>query len=339
MIGAHFRPGGASAFFGFPLDELRNRVVDLDAIWNTSAQSLRDQLLEAPNPAAKFRVLEEALLARWRAATSHHRAVVHALGCFTREPESMTIGKIMGEIGLSPRRFIEVFTRQVGITPKLFCRVRRFQRALGEIHRSRDVIWTDIATGCGYYDQAHFINEFREFCGITPGDYLKERPESRTLSRFRLGKILPIRARRAPLCSGRMNPNQINWLAVLAAAVSAFVVGGLWYSPILFGKAWLKANGFTEAQAQSFSRARAFGGAFVLALIMSANLAMFLADATTTVLWGDDGRLRLPVSAGLQQVLPLSRCSRIVSWTYILVNGGYLAVSFVLMGAILGAWR
>jgi AraC-like DNA-binding protein len=177
MIGAHFRPGGATAFFGFPLDELRNRVVDLDAIWNVSAQSLRDQLLEAPNPVAKFRVLEEALLARWRAATSHHRAVVHALESFTRAPESVTIGKIMGEIGLSPRRFIEVFTQQVGITPKLFCRVRRFQRALNEIHRTRDVIWTDIATGCGYYDQAHFINEFREFCGIAPGDYLKERPE------------------------------------------------------------------------------------------------------------------------------------------------------------------
>ena len=79
-----------------------------------------------------------------------------------------------------------------------------------------------------------------------------------------------------------MNPNQMNWLA----ALSAFVVGGLWYSPILFGKVWLKANGFTEAQAQSFSRARALGGAFVLALIMSANLAMFLADPTTTVPWG-----------------------------------------------------
>jgi Protein of unknown function (DUF1761) len=135
-----------------------------------------------------------------------------------------------------------------------------------------------------------------------------------------------------------MNPNQINWLAVLAAALSAFVVGGLWYSPILFGKVWLKANGFTEAQAQSFSRARAFGGAFVLALIMSANLAMFLADPTTTVLWGMTAGALAGIgwaAAGLAVVALFENRS----WTYILVNGGYLAVSFVLMGAILGAWR
>ena len=135
-----------------------------------------------------------------------------------------------------------------------------------------------------------------------------------------------------------MNPNQINWLAVLAAALSAFVVGGLWYSPILFGKVWLKANGFTEAQAQSFNRARAFGGAFVLALIMSANLAMFLADPTTTVLWGMMAGALAGIgwaAAGLAVVALFENRS----WTYILVNGGYLAVSFVLMGAILGAWR
>jgi hypothetical protein len=136
----------------------------------------------------------------------------------------------------------------------------------------------------------------------------------------------------------KMNPNQINWLAVVVAALSTFVVGGLWYSPILFGKIWLKANGFTEAQTQSFNKARAFGCAFVLALIMSANLAMFLADPTTTVLWGTTAGALAGLgwaATGLAVVALFENRS----WTYILVNGGYLAVSFVLMGAILGAWR
>jgi hypothetical protein len=138
--------------------------------------------------------------------------------------------------------------------------------------------------------------------------------------------------------SGSMNPNQINWLAVAAAALSTFLVGGLWYSPILFGKAWLKANGFTEAQAQSFNKARAFGGALILALIMSANLAMFLADPSTTVVWGmTAGALAGAgwVAAGLAIVALFENRP----WSYILVNGGYLIVAFVLMGAILGAWR
>ena len=83
-----------------------------------------------------------------------------------------------------------------------------------------------------------------------------------------------------------MNPNLINWLAVVAAALSMFVVGGLWYSPVLFGAVWLRATGFTEEQVKGFGKARAFGGAFLLALVMSANLAMFLADPKTTLLWG-----------------------------------------------------
>ena len=135
-----------------------------------------------------------------------------------------------------------------------------------------------------------------------------------------------------------MNTDQINWLAVAVAAVSAFVVGGLWYSPILFGKTWLKANGFTQEQAQRFNKARAFGGAFVLAVIMSANLAMFLADPKTTVWWGITAGALAGVgwvAAGLAVVALFENRS----WSYILVNGGYLILMFVLMGAILGAWR
>ena len=135
-----------------------------------------------------------------------------------------------------------------------------------------------------------------------------------------------------------MNPNQINWLAVVVAALSTFVVGGLWYSPILFGKVWLRANGFTDAQTQSFNKARAFVGAFVFALIMSANLAAFLAAPGTTVLWGIAAGALAGigwVAAGLAVVALFENRS----WTYIFVNGGYHIVTFVLMGAILGAWR
>ena len=65
-----------------------------------------------------------------------------------------------------------------------------------------------------------------------------------------------------------MNPNQINWLAVFAAALSTFLIGGLWYSPVLFGKVWMRVNGFSEEQVAGFNKARAFGGSFILALVM-----------------------------------------------------------------------
>ncbi len=135
-----------------------------------------------------------------------------------------------------------------------------------------------------------------------------------------------------------MNTDQIHFPAVLVAALSTFVLGGLWYSPFLFGRGWMRANGFTERQLQGFSKLRAFGGSFVLALVMSANLALFLADRKTTVVWG----MTVGALAGVGWVACVIAVIGLFenrSWAYIAINGGYQIVSFVLMGAILGAWR
>jgi AraC-like DNA-binding protein len=77
-------------------------------------------------------------------------------------------------LGLSHKHFISEFRREVGLTPKLFCRVRRFQQVLAQIHSRACVSWTDVAYNCGYFDQAHFINDFRLFAGVNPSTYLRE---------------------------------------------------------------------------------------------------------------------------------------------------------------------
>lgn len=129
----------------------------------------------------------------------------------------------------------------------------------------------------------------------------------------------------------------INLLAVLAAAVSTFIIGGLWYSPLLFYKPWLRANGFVEADVQKGNAGVIFGLAFVFSAIMAANLAAFLATPDTTLAWGATaGALTAVwVVLGLAVVALFERRP----WSYILVNGGYWLVSFVVMGAILGGWR
>jgi len=195
MIGAHFKPGGANAFFSIPLSELRNDVVALEVFWNGTAASLRDQLLEAPTPTDKFRILEDALLARQRGRKSTHPAVRYALDFFIRQPQSLSVRDITDKISLSPRRFIELFNDKVGMTPKVFCRVRRFQRALPEIQRRRNLKWAELAPDGGYYDQAHFIRDFKEFCGLTPADYLNQAPE---ISEFRPDSRLKETARVQP---------------------------------------------------------------------------------------------------------------------------------------------
>ena len=82
------------------------------------------------------------------------------------------MASLSSEIGLSQRRFIQLFQEQIGLTPKAFYRVRQFQRILQRVHGVQEIDWSQIALECGYYDQAHFIHDFREFSGMTPTRYV-----------------------------------------------------------------------------------------------------------------------------------------------------------------------
>lgn len=131
---------------------------------------------------------------------------------------------------------------------------------------------------------------------------------------------------------------EINYLAVGVAALSAFALGGVWYSPVLFQKPWMKANGFSEADVAKVNPAVMFGGAFVLCLIMAANLAAFLGGPETTVAWGAAAGALAGggwVACGIGVVGLFER--RPAAHTFI--NGGYWTVALTMMGAILGAWR
>jgi AraC-like DNA-binding protein len=179
LLGVHFRPGGAFPFMRPPAGELHNLQVSLDALWGRRADELRDRVLEARTPAAKCRVCADVLLAQALRPLERHPAVAYAIRELERVPQARTIADLTQQIGLSSRRFIEVFTDEVGLTPKLFGRVRRFQEMLRLIDAEAPVEWTDLALACGYYDQAHFIRDFRAFAGLTPTAYLSLRSEHR----------------------------------------------------------------------------------------------------------------------------------------------------------------
>ena len=135
-----------------------------------------------------------------------------------------------------------------------------------------------------------------------------------------------------------MDASNINYLAVFVAALSTFLLGGLWYSPLLFGKAWMRANNFSDENLQTFSKARMFGWSFVFSLVMAVNLAMFLAGPTTNVTWGMTAGA-LAGSGWVAMAIAIIGVFENRSWPYILINGGYMTVALVVMGAIIGAWR
>jgi AraC-like DNA-binding protein len=175
VIGAHFKPGGVFAFLGLPVDELQNCHVPLEALWGRRVGEMRERLLATEGLDARLRLFERLLLAQLDRNRRSHAAVGHALAAF--RSGRRRIGDVVDETGLSARRFIRLFSDEVGLTPKAFCRVRRFQRAVARLHGATEVDWADTAIACGYYDQAHMIHDFREFAGLAPTAYLARRAQ------------------------------------------------------------------------------------------------------------------------------------------------------------------
>jgi AraC-like DNA-binding protein len=171
IIGLVFRPGGFAGLMGTPADLFANRFINLEDLWGSETRSLRDCLREIPTPAGRLARLEAFLVRRLAAGPAHrhlerHPAVCFALDRFRRLPSALSVAEVARGTGWSQRRFSHIFRQQVGLSPKVWCRVQRFQRAVRQLHAGADISWPELALDCGYYDQSHFANEFRAFSGI-----------------------------------------------------------------------------------------------------------------------------------------------------------------------------
>jgi len=184
VAGVCFRPGGTAPFFPMPAYLLREAGVPLELLWDRArAARLREQVLSADGPTAKLDALERAMAEAWTASACDP-AVGFALDAFAHRPQAANIAAVADRIGLSPKRLVERFKTSVGFAPKRYCRILRFQHALECAERGREVDWTRIAMDCGYFDQAHFIHDFRSFAGITPTGYDSGRTQFRNHVHF-----------------------------------------------------------------------------------------------------------------------------------------------------------
>ena len=171
MVGVVFRPGGARLLLAPPADAFFNRAVSLDAVWGPRTAELVARLCEARG-AAKLCVLEDELRTRLEPRRTLHAAVRHGLITFDRIPHVERVLEVAKDAGLSRRRFAELFRAQVGTTPKLYCRLRRFQAVVRESAAGTPVEWARVAAAGGYSDQAHLSREFQEFAGLSPSAWL-----------------------------------------------------------------------------------------------------------------------------------------------------------------------
>jgi len=170
-VGAELLPGAAQALFGVPADELAERHTALDDLWGRAAGEARARILEAGDPARSLDVFEGLLRARLPVVRGLHPAVAHALNRFA---EGADIGDVVADTGYSHRRFIALFRAAVGLGPKRYCRVRRFQQVLD--HGPQHTSWVELALAAGYSDQPHLNREFRELAGVSPRHFLRASP-------------------------------------------------------------------------------------------------------------------------------------------------------------------
>ena len=172
-IGAQLHPGAGLLLFGVPVDLLAGRHAPLADFWGRDAVLAHEQIFSARTPTQRLNVLESILLGRLPRLRGLHPAVAGALERFRT---SSDVRAVAAAAGYSHRHFNALFVRAVGLTPKLYCRVRRFRNVLASVASDTSKSLADLALATGYSDQSHFNREFREFSGFAPGDYRRIAP-------------------------------------------------------------------------------------------------------------------------------------------------------------------
>ena len=174
MVGVRFNPHGAADLLKEPLDRFNDRVTDLSAVAGPEVTALHNRLLEAKTWPQRLALLETFLLGRFGAQTSRQNPIVNDLLGELRQPDTAdNIGNLAARYGISSRYLLKLFVQHTGLTPKLYSKISRFQHSLRLVTK-RHASLTSIAYDCGYFDQSHFIREFKTFTGLTPSGYLQQ---------------------------------------------------------------------------------------------------------------------------------------------------------------------
>jgi AraC-like DNA-binding protein len=171
-VGVHFKPWGLAPFVRMPAAELCDRPVTVEEVWSRRAtEELRNRLATAAGPREMLTLLEDELMRRVR-ETAGLGLVRHTSSVIAAATGAVAIGDLSAAAGVSGTHLAQRFKEVIGVTPKRFARTYRFAATVLSIDPAEPVDWLELAGRAGYYDQAHFVNEFRAFTGLTPTRYL-----------------------------------------------------------------------------------------------------------------------------------------------------------------------
>jgi AraC-like DNA-binding protein len=172
MLVVNFHKGKAYPFVDDPLCAFTDHVVDGDIAFGRQIHELRERLLAQPSPQQMFQCAEMHFLSIIQRFSKANPYVDFAVSQILRAPGQQVIARISDRAGYSQKHMIHMFKTHVGVPPKTFMRIMRFQKAVCDIEAQVHVDWSQVAFESGYYDHPHFIHDFKSFSGMTPLQYL-----------------------------------------------------------------------------------------------------------------------------------------------------------------------
>jgi len=173
VVGVHFKPWGVSAFLDMPSSELRDRWLPIDTVWERGVDRLRDRIAGAASTGEILNILEGEMRARLVPTPLRGLDLVnYAAGRLEASWGAVSVGALTDDAGVSGNHLATQFKTHVGVTPKRVARIYRFARLILSVDALRPVDWSHLAHTAGYFDQAHFSREFKDFTGHTPTQYL-----------------------------------------------------------------------------------------------------------------------------------------------------------------------
>ena len=175
MLIVQFHKGKASPFLCEPMHAITDYVVDAELVIKNSILDLREKLKNAKTIEQKFLILEKNLLKHFRKNLEENPFVDYVTSKILTKPNKISLKEISRIAGYSQKHIIKIFKDHVGVTPKEFLKVIRFQKAIEEIEQQKNINWAGLASDCGFYDQSHFISDFKTFSGFTPTEYVNLR--------------------------------------------------------------------------------------------------------------------------------------------------------------------
>lgn len=178
MIGVRFYPHGASPFLDIPIHELSDQSPDLIAIFGTAGRKLEDRILNSDNTENRIAILEEFLIKRLHASKlkSPDDLVRFSVQRILKSGGMVKMDQLSSDLNIGHRQFERRFISAVGMNPKLLARIIRFQNVFRLVEQGRINSLTALSYESGYYDQAHFIRDFKSFAGVNPKLYFSQDP-------------------------------------------------------------------------------------------------------------------------------------------------------------------